>query len=309
MRNKSGTPNDDISDMNDNTPLSERDADAVLAGRAVNDPALERVRVALASMKSSLVEEPQTKEVQMFANKLASVAGEAHAPATPEHRAGAPWRRRVSAAVAVAAVSVFGVAGVAAADEAAPGDPMYSVDRALEDIGILDGGTDERLDEAQELLEEGDTEGALDHAADALEEDGQEDAVTGLRNAAIAVASQSSGDDVRSRVAEMLQWMSEQDTRGAEFGAEVSERARQLSGGPNENSNGRGNDKGDTDGDETDEPNSGNNANDNAGDKRPDDAGDRANTPAPGKPVDPAGKPTDPGAERGDAPEIAKGKP
>ncbi len=71
MRNKSGTPSDDISDMNDKAPLSERDANAVLAGRAVNDPSLERVRVALASMKSSLIEEPPTEDVLMFGSKLA----------------------------------------------------------------------------------------------------------------------------------------------------------------------------------------------------------------------------------------------
>lgn len=249
----------------------------------------------------------------MFASTLASVAAEGHAPETRDGRAGSPWRRRLAAAVGVAAVSAFGVAGAAAADEAAPGDPMYGVDQTLEGFGILDGGTDERLDEAQKLMDEGDSKGAVEHAADALDEDGEEDAATGLRNAALAVASQSSGDDVRARVAEMLQWMSEQDTRGAEFGAGVSERARQLSGGPNENSNGRGNNGGDTDGDDAIEPDSGNNANENAngnaGGKVPDNAGDRANTPVPDKPVDPADRPVDPAGARDRAPEVAKGRP
>ena len=165
--------------------------------------------------------------------------------AAPQAFQGSPWRRRVSAVVAVAVVSAFGVAGAASADEAAPGDTLYGVDHALETVGILDGGTGERLDEAQKLVSEDDVDGALELAGDALEKDGHSEAAKGLRNAALSVAKNSSGDDVRSRVSEMLQWMAEQDTRGADFGAGVSERAHQISGNANgqakENANGNAN--------------------------------------------------------------------
>ncbi len=235
-RNKNGSLSDDRGEMKNNTPFAERDADAAVSGRIPADPELAAVQRALSHMKEALVMEPRTEVISTHAAQFAAAV-----PPTspmPEVRTASPWRRRAAAAIAIAAVSGFGVAGAAAADEAAPGDALYGLDQALESVGILDGGTPERFHEAGQLAREGDIDGAMKLAGHALESDGEGDAATGLRNAADAVAKNSSGDDdVRLQVSAMLQWMADQDTRGAEFGAAVSERARAISGNANENAN------------------------------------------------------------------------
>ncbi len=227
-RNENGSHSDDGGEMRKHKRFTERDLDAAMNGRAPADPELAAVQRALSLMKETLIMEPSPEHVSAQAATFAAAVPPA--ASAPQALPTSPWRRRVSAVVAVAVVSAFGVAGAASADEAAPGDPLYGVDKALENVGILDGGTGERLDEAQELVNEDDVEGALELAGDALEKDGHGDAAKGLKNAALSVAKNSSGDDVRSRVSEMLQWMSEQDTRGADFGAGVSERAHLISG-------------------------------------------------------------------------------
>jgi hypothetical protein len=232
-RNKNWSPSDDRDGMDDNTSLTERDTEALIAGRVPSDPALAPVREVLASMKATLVVEPDPRHVSAAAAQFASVAAAAAREgglAAPGARGASPWRRRFAAAVGVAAVSAFGVAGAAAADDAAPGDLLYGVDQALEKVGILDGGAQERLTEAQDLLDKGDVDKALQLTVDALESDGDGEAAAALHRAAVAVASQSSGDDVRAQVATMLQWMAGEESRGAEFGAAVSAFAQQISG-------------------------------------------------------------------------------
>jgi len=240
-RNENGPLGDDRGEMKNYKSFAERDVDAAVSGRVPADPELAAVQLALSHMKESLVMEPRTEVISSQAAHFAAAVP----PTTPMPtvRQASPWRRRAGAVIAVAAISGFGLAGAAAADEAAPGDPMYGVDQALESVGIFDGGTPERLHEADRLASQGDVDGALELASDALESDGEVEAATGLRNAALAVASNSSGDDVRARVSEMLQWMAGQDSRGAEFGAAVSERARQISGNANENANANRNEK------------------------------------------------------------------
>ncbi|MCB2412488.1 hypothetical protein LGT39_06440, partial [Demequina sp. TTPB684] len=223
--------------MDNNTSFSERDIDALVAGRVPRDPALAPLHGVLGSMKATLVLEPDPAHVSAFAAQLASVAvASASGAVAPEARfaprthARGAWRRRLSAAIAVSAVSGLGLAGAAAANEAAPGDLLYGVDQALESVGLLDGGTSERLDEAQVLLDEGSVDEALEHVVSALEDAGDDDSATALHRAALSVASQSSGDDVRAQVATMLQWMAGEETRGKEFGAAVSEFARTIAG-------------------------------------------------------------------------------
>jgi len=241
MRNRIRPQSDYKGEMRNHTRFTDRDADAALSGLTPASDELASVQRALSLMKETLTMEPSPEVVSAQAAMFAAAVPSPDA--APQLKPTSPWRRRVAAVVAVAAISGFGVAGAAAADEAAPGDSMYGVDKALERAGILDGGTQERLDEAQVLLGHDDIDGALKLVGDSLEGDGEVEAATGLRNAALAVASNSSGDDVRARVSEMLQWMAGEESRGAEFGAQVSERARQLSGnanvnkGANENAN------------------------------------------------------------------------
>lgn len=262
-RNENGPLSDDRGEMKNNTPFAERDADAAVSGRVPANPELAAVQRALSHMKEALVMQPTPEAVSTHAAQFAAAV----LPPTsaPEARHASPWRRRVSVAVALAVVSGLGVAGAAAADEAAPGDALYGIDQALERVHILDGGTPERLNEAGQLVERGDVDGAVELASDALENDGHGDAATGLRNAALAVASQSSGDDVRARVSEMLLWMAGEDSKGADFGAAVSERARQLSGNAHGNANANAN--------------ANENANENATSDSPGKSGENGNVP------------------------------
>ena len=279
MRNKNGAHSDDRGDMDNNTSLTERETEALLAGRLPSDPGLVPLHGVLASMKAALVVEPNPHHASAFATQLASAASSAEregAAALVRVRVTSPWRRRLATAVSVAAVSALGVAGAAAADESAPGDLLYGVDRALERAGVLDGGTPERLGEAQQLLEEGEVDEALELAVDVLEGDGDGEAAAALHRAAIAVASQSSGADVRAQVATMLRWMAGEEARGAEFGATVSEFARQISGSAKADA-----DAGDSGEDPADPGHSGNAPADpgNSG-NAPADAGHNGNAPA-----------------------------
>jgi hypothetical protein len=142
---------------------------------------------------------------------------------------------------AVAAVLCF--AGVAyAADDAAPGDTLYGLDCSLEDIGIGDGGLQERLTEASELVEDGQVQEGLELAAGALAEeeqdeddDGQLEDGTSRSEALLAAAEAvlSSGSEqsleVRTRVAEKLRFMATTELTGKEFGQAVSDLARGIS--------------------------------------------------------------------------------
>jgi hypothetical protein len=86
-------------------------------------------------------------------------------------------RLRRALAATVSAVVLFGsVSGVAlAADGADPGDGLYGIDRALERVGIGNGGVEERLEEARTLAGRGDVALGLRHAAAAFEDEAADD--------------------------------------------------------------------------------------------------------------------------------------
>ncbi len=205
--------------------MSERDIEAVFAGRVVREPELVEVQALLTSMREALVVEPPADHVSAFAAVLAQAAQDA--PRVEPRKAKSSLRRRLVAIGVGVGISAFGVAGAAVANEAAPGDPLYGVDKALESVGILNGGTSERLQESEVLAKRGDVDGAVALTVKALDGDGQQGAAAALERAVAAVKSQSSGDDVRAQVSSMLAWMSQQK-RGADFGANVSERAKEI---------------------------------------------------------------------------------
>ena len=146
-----------------------------------------------------------------------------------------PARSRVVPRLATAALSavlLVGLAGVAeAADAAAPGDTLYGLDRALEQVGINDGGLDERLDEAQTLADERKSAEALTHLAQALD--------TSSPNAAEALEAAAERFGVHDNpshavledVAAMLDWMADTQESGPDFGQGVAERAREIGAG------------------------------------------------------------------------------
>jgi hypothetical protein len=224
-----------------NTQWSDRDIESLLAGREPTASDLARLAPFIEAMRRKAVT-PSTTHAAVVARTLAEAARES-VGTTPVPRTKAPvtWRRRFV---------VVGGAAVAA-DGAAPGDLLYSVDRALETVGICGGGTEERLQEAVKLADGGNLDQALRHAASAFGAEGDEDSAGALANAAEAVANQGSEQslEVRSRVSEMLTWMETTDAKGRDFGQGVSERAQTIKDtafhGNSDNAPGQNNDKDD----------------------------------------------------------------
>jgi hypothetical protein len=139
-----------------------------------------------------------------------------------------------------------GTTGVAvAANSAAPGDPLYGIDRALEQIGIGAGHGQERLAEATVLLSDGQVRQALKQAAQALDQVAGEtegfddlDAVrAALAESAESLPEAGPGDGpqplVVDSVTTLIDYMRENLGKGVgadgnEFGQSVADLARGI---------------------------------------------------------------------------------
>lgn len=233
---------------------SAHDAEQLLSGRKPANTTLGGVHGALNSLSAAAHEYPSRETADAQARVLSQAALEA-APAgvlARQHRSltkrssTMKTRTRIASAAGAALALILGTTGAAmAAEETVPGDTLYDFKIALEELGVTEGGFAERLSEATVLSERGDDAGALMHLADSLEKEeakdtegseGTEDESTegadDLRKAAEAVLSEGSEDslEVRTRVAEMLQWMATTDAEGRDFGQGVAERANAISG-------------------------------------------------------------------------------
>ncbi len=132
-----------------------------------------------------------------------------------------------AAAVATAALVTFGgLGGVAlAANGAVPGDTLFGLDRALETVGIGNGGNAERLNEVKALVDQGRADSGLEHAARIVEGN------TGAQAALLAAAERIRGLDQAAShegVATLLTYLSE--NVGSVDGATVAELARAVRG-------------------------------------------------------------------------------
>lgn len=141
------------------------------------------------------------------------------------------------ATAALTVVLIMGLVGIAeAADAAAPGDTLYGLDRALEQVGINDGDLDERLGEAQALADGGQTAEALAHLAEVLDTSSS-NAADALEEAAERFgAHDNPSQAVLDDVSAMLDWIAEAGLSGEGFGRGVAERAHQIGAGHTGNS-------------------------------------------------------------------------
>ncbi len=135
--------------------------------------------------------------------------------------------RNRAAAVAAVLVLMFGGLGGAAyaANGASPGDAFYGLDRALETVGIGNGGNAERLEEVKALVEQGHADHGLEHAANIVSED------PGAEAALFEAAARISGLDkaaAHQGVAPLLTYLSEHV--GSVEGAMVVELAQAIRG-------------------------------------------------------------------------------
>ena len=297
----SGVYEDDMS----NKRFSDAEVERLLTGQIPENPELALLGSALAAVHVVETVEPSEEQVSRFASEAAAIArssveiGSRAKPIRPRRRLTALQDR-----LAIVAVAVFVLAGMsgiaAAADAAAPGDPLYGIDRALERVGINDGAAAERLAEAEALARRGHVTEAMGHAASAIEEPSDDDAsaasasraATALREAAVSVestdqepSSEEVQDAVSAMLAEMAALIGDPELDGAELGRRVSELARSI---------GRPDDPGE-EAPGPDRPDDGESG-------RPDDAGPPEDTP--GGPPDgtPGGPPRGGGGPPSDTP-------
>jgi hypothetical protein len=195
---------------------------------------------------------PSPEAVQRVATEAAATAREVRAAAgarvgaDPAAWSSRAWLKPRYAGALAALLLVLGTSGVAiAADNAAPGAPLYGLDRALERIGIGAGRVDERLEEATSLVADGQAQQALSHLADAFaqaEEDGEDvsDLAEARSEVEAAAARLLDGDDSGSGTEEnieaLLRYIRDnvhQDVGadGRSFGQGVAQLARRIAMG------------------------------------------------------------------------------
>ena len=142
----------DLTDKRSKDTIGEFEIELLLRGTPTISEDLADLEVFVASL-SGQGERPA--DVEYMATVLAATArASRHSPR--------PALRRVMALAASVAV-LFALSSVAiAADGAVPGDLLYGVDRAMERIGIGDGGVDERIVEFDALIERGQHQDAFE---------------------------------------------------------------------------------------------------------------------------------------------------
>lgn len=217
----------DYSDEMFTKRLSGEDVEAVLSGQAPNDAELAEIARVLSTLDPERFTDQTGERAAAFARSAAAVVSEgehAKLAATARFRRGLSLTPRLAPA-AVAAILLFAMTGVAvASNSSVPGDALYGLDRALEVIGVGDGGDAERIEEASELTEQGDSAEALQLLAETF------DLASSEASDALMRASQRIRENgaASSEVADMLEWMSNADTRDREFGQDVADQARGL---------------------------------------------------------------------------------
>lgn len=210
---------------------SDAEIERLLTGAPTSDEGL----AALSGLFAALRDDDELEETTVA--RLVAIAVEASpTPRRPE-AAGSPRRtllgsfRRRAAALAVAvAAFVGGTSGLAlAADGAKPGDVLYGVDRALEVVGIGAGGDQERLSEAEALVDAGEVQLGLQHAAEVVAGTAADSAAAAaLQEAADRVEAGDGSDSVAEGVDALLSYIGA--NIGDIDGSQVAELAHQIGG-------------------------------------------------------------------------------
>lgn len=227
----------------------------LLCGKSPENKALTPLAPMLSTFHNVTWPPPTDEAVATFSSEAATIArsatqGSTLKPSPPARsRFLAPALQRGLATGLASAVLISGLAGVAvASDDAAPGDFLYGIDRALESIGVGAGGATERVSEAWALFERGQMAEAVGHASQAIGVVGGGDPsarvsdqtasnANALRSAAGNVGAGDEGSaslEVRAAVAallnEMAAMLEDPALEGKDFGQSVAEIARLLGG-------------------------------------------------------------------------------
>ena len=151
--------------------ISDRDLAAALAGVEPSDADSEVIAEFVSGLRAEveMMGFPQDSEAQILAATAAVPAVVPQVVASPVPISPRRLRARLAVVMASMMALLLATAGVGlAADGAAPGDPLYGLDLAMERVGIGNGKAPERLAEAVALAEAGHVGRGLDHAAATL---------------------------------------------------------------------------------------------------------------------------------------------
>jgi hypothetical protein len=239
------------------TQAIDQDIEILLSGGVPHDPEIASLDGFVRALRSLRPEQQPDDRVSQLVARAASLAGAGESSPASLRLAPRP-RRRFSfrlapVAAALSGLLVMGMTSVAvAADGAAPGDILYGIDRALENLGVGDGGIDERITEAGELMTHGAPVDALIHLDESLVDD--EDQVTEEVTARVQIHLDLAGTminpdaaDVQATVASIRAFIEAHRGHGVgvdgrEFGEGVAENAKGNDQHPagEENSGGQG---------------------------------------------------------------------
>lgn len=221
---------------------SDEQAEALIRGEIPQDADLAEVGDLVNSLRSlgdhPITDDLAERHVAMIVSEVevspGAALGGARPPVTPLARRKVVLSSLLSsmlvkvlaASVAVAAVGT-GV-GIAA-DASAPGEALYGIDRAMEQVGIADGGATERVEEARSLIEV-DLPEAVASAGKAAEASGDAEAAAALADAADGIRNLEEGqsDAIRQQVAQLLDLISGQLADGGVVGDDVASAASAI---------------------------------------------------------------------------------
>ena len=219
---------------------SEQEIELLLTGSPVGNSALSDLAAFVEAMRVYGSYVPSDHLVDRVAAEAATLALAGRASGVTLTKVSPPSRRlwpALSPRVAMAALSVVMVVGMtgvaAAADSAAPGDPLYGLDRAMERIGIGAGNAGERLEEADHLLTEGRILQALEHATEAVDGDAAASAALDIAIDRVETAANQNSAAVQEKVGALLTYISEnigedKGVDGRDFGQGMADIARGI---------------------------------------------------------------------------------
>lgn len=232
-------PGDYPGDM-ERDDLTDSDIERLLTGAPVEDDDLTQIAQIFDMLRAGDEElEDAAVERLVKAATGALPVATVESPPVPRQASRARLtgvRRRAAAIAMSASVFIAGTSGLAvAADNAKPGDALYGIDRALEAVGIGDGAEQERIQEAEALINAGKIQQGLQHTAEVVDKDttGDDQASKALMDAAdrVETADSEASAATRESVAGLLDYISE--NVGQIDGRQVAELAVEI-GGPDD---------------------------------------------------------------------------